>query len=80
LNKSNFAHAHDLNHFRGLWGIHGRSHLLARLLDWSSMQARNQWPITRRGQRTVKRALTAFECFVKGDDLFFDPSNHGCDI
>ena len=31
----------------------------------------------RKDQRTAKRALTAFECFVKGDHFFFDASNHG---
>ena len=31
----------------------------------------------RKGQRTAKRALTAFKCFVKGDHFFFDASNHG---
>ncbi len=31
----------------------------------------------RKDQRTAKRALTAFECFVKGDHFFFNASNHG---
>ena len=76
LNKSNFSHVHDLNCFRDLWGMLGRAHLQARLLNWRSTQAQTPWPrkwpaLNSRSNWRLLRLLVNATLRARNDGLVF---------